>query len=605
LDKLGGVSFAKTKAAVKKAAREMAGALLDLYAKRSAWNRAALTVEEEMQAAFDATFPFEETDDQARTIDEVMADLDSDRSMDRLVCGDVGFGKTEVAMRAAFRAVMAGKQVAVLVPTTVLAQQHYQSFLQRFSAYPVNVEMLSRFRTQTQNRDTVLRLKTGLVDIVIGTHRLLSKDVHFKQLGLLIIDEEHRFGVAHKERVRSLRTTVDTLTLTATPIPRTLQMAMGGVRDLSLISTPPSARKPVRTLLCHDDSKTLSTAIERELAREGQVFFVHNRVKDIGKVAERVQELAPKARIAIGHGQMKEDDLERTMFDFVSGRYDILVCTTIIESGLDIPRANTIIIDRADTYGLAQLYQLRGRVGRSHQQAYAYLIVPPVSQLSDDARTRVETLVRHTELGSGFSVATMDLEIRGSGDILGADQSGNVSAVGLEMFCDLLSEAVAELQGEPRQEDIEPELTFDSPGLIPEDYAPDVGERLQWYKRLASASSETHVQHIAGQLVDRHGPLPKETDELVKAMVAKSLCRSLRIRGLEVGNRGLVVHLTPDCKVRPAAVLELIRRSPGRVHLSPDMKIRVKLPREEQDSADAAIRFLHELASYDRNSLES
>ncbi|MCU0665003.1 MAG: DEAD/DEAH box helicase, partial [Myxococcota bacterium] len=538
-------------------------------------------------------------------IEEVMADLGSERPMDRLVCGDVGFGKTEVAMRAAFRAVMAGKQAAVLVPTTVLAQQHYQSFCQRFSPYPINVEVLSRFRTDAQNRETIFKLKTGLVDIVIGTHRLLSKDVHFKQLGLLVIDEEHRFGVAHKERVRALRTTVDTLTLTATPIPRTLQMAMGGVRDLSLIATPPMARKPVRTLLCHDEPKTLATAIERELSREGQVFYVHNRVKDIGKAAERVRQLAPKARVVVGHGQMKEDELERVMFDFVSGRYDILVCTTIIESGLDIPRANTIIIDRADTFGMAQLYQLRGRVGRSHQQAYAYLVVPPQAQLADDARTRVETLVRHTELGAGFAVATMDLELRGSGDILGAQQSGNVAAVGLEMFCDLLAAAVAELRGEPREEEIEPELTFETPGLIPQEYVPDVGERLQWYKRLASASSETHVQHIAGQIIDRCGPLPRETDELIKAMVAKALCRRLGIRGLEVTSRGIVVHLAPDCLVKPTSVLELIRRSPGRIALTQDMKIRLRLARDEQDCAQAAIHFLHELASYDTNSSES
>ncbi len=601
LDKLGGQTFARSVKAVRRATREMAGQLLDLYARRAASTRDPIRSPDEMYRAFEAGFPFDETEDQERAIDEVMADLETERPMDRLVCGDVGFGKTEVAMRAAFRVVMEGRQTAILVPTTVLAQQHFQTFKERFDPYPVRVEMLSRFRTQSENKDVVLGLKEGKVDIVIGTHRLLSKDVHFKRLGLLVVDEEHRFGVAHKERIRALRAAVDTLVLTATPIPRTLQMAFGEVRDLSLIGTAPAARRPVKTMICHDDPKILSDAIKRELAREGQVFFVHNRVRDISRVAQRVQRMVGGARVAIGHGQMKEENLERVMLDFVAGRYDILVCTSIIESGLDIPRANTIIIDRADIFGMAQLYQLRGRVGRSNQQAYAYLVVPPLSILTEDARQRVETLARYTELGSGFSVATMDMEIRGAGNLLGPEQSGSVNSVGFEMFCELLGEATAELRGEKRAQEIEPELTFEQPGFIPEDYLPDVGQRLQYYKRLASAHEEEEVQSIAADLVDRFGPLPAETEELVQVMVVKALSRKLGIRGVEQTSRRLTIHLAPDSRVDPDIVIEIIRSERGRVQLSDDLKISVRSRAGEEGGVRDAIRFLHQLGGYGNN----
>ncbi len=601
LDKLGGQTFSRAKAEALVAARDMAGKLLDLYARRQASTRSPANPLDDDYRSFEASFPFEETDDQARAIDDVMADLNADHPMDRLVCGDVGFGKTEVAMRAAFRVVMSGRQVAILVPTTVLAQQHYQTLKARFSGYPVQIEVLSRFKTPAENSETVFGLKDGKVDIVVGTHRLLSTDVHFRRLGLLIIDEEHRFGVTHKERIRSLRASVDTLVLTATPIPRTLQMAFGGVRDLSLIGTAPSARRSVKTIICHDDNQIIRQAIERELAREGQVFFVHNRVRDIGRVQERVQQLVPDARIAVGHGQMKETELERVMLDFVAGRFDILVCTSIIESGLDIPRANTIIIDRADTFGMAQLYQLRGRVGRSRHQAYAYLLIPPLSILGEEAKQRVQTLSRYSDLGSGFSVATMDLEIRGAGNLLGHEQSGSIHAVGFEMFYELLSEASADLRGEELQNDIEPELTFETPGFIAEDYLPDVGQRLQYYKRLASAASEEDTQSIAAELTDRFGVLPLETENFVKAMVVKALSRRLGIRGVESTSKRLIVHLAPDSRVDPDMVIRIVKKESGLVQLTEDLKIKVRFNEDDDGGIDGAIRFLHRLGSYDIN----
>jgi transcription-repair coupling factor (superfamily II helicase) len=597
LDKLGGQTFARAVSSARQATREMAGQLLDLYARRAAAVRKPIDPPDDLYRAFEAGFPFEETEDQERAIDEVAADLKSGRPMDRLICGDVGFGKTEVAMRAAFRIAMEGLQVAVLVPTTVLAQQHYQSFKTRFEPYPMRVEMLSRFRSPSQNRSLVLALKEGSIDIVVGTHRLLSTDVHFKRLGLLVIDEEHRFGVAHKERIRALKSSVDTLVLTATPIPRTLSMALGGVRDLSLIGTAPASRRSVRTIVCHDDPAVLGQALQRELAREGQVFFVHNRVRDLNRVRERVQQMAPKARVALAHGQMKEEKLETAMLDFVAGRYDILLCTSIIESGLDIPRANTIIVDRADAFGMAQLYQLRGRVGRWNRQAYAYLVIPPLSMLNEEAKQRVETLARYTDLGSGFSVATMDMELRGAGNLLGKEQSGNVNAVGFEMFCDLLSEAASELRGIKRERDIEPELTFEQPGYFPEEYLPDVGQRLEYYKQLASAGGEQEVESIAADLIDRFGPLPKESEELIEIMAVKALSRALGIRGVEATSRRLTIHLGLDSKIDPDTVIGIVREEQGRVQLTNDLKIKMDFKDEEPPSAKAAIKFLHRLSS--------
>jgi transcription-repair coupling factor (superfamily II helicase) len=601
LDKLGGQTFSHTMARVREEAAQLAARLLDLYARRSAANRPPVGELDDLYRSVEASFPFEETDDQLRAIDEVMVDLDGRKPMDRLICGDVGFGKTEVAIRAAFRVVMSGRQVAVLVPTTVLAQQHYQSFAARFAPYPIRVEMLSRFRSSSANAAVALGLKDGTVDVVVGTHRLLSRDVHFKRLGLLVIDEEHRFGVKHKERVRELMTAVDTMVLTATPIPRTLQMAYSGLRDLSLITTAPEDRRPIRTVVCHDEPGLLGQAMERELAREGQVFFVHNRVRGIEKVAERVRKLVPRARVAVGHGQMKEEDLEQVMLDFVAGRYDILVCTSIIESGLDIPRANTIIVDRADTFGLAQLYQLRGRVGRSHVQAYAYLVVPPLAGLSEEARDRVEAMVRHTDLGSGFSVATLDMEMRGAGNLLGAEQSGSVSAVGFELFCELLAEASSELRGEDYRVEVEPEVTLDQPGFLPEEYIPDVGQRLSLYKRLASCGDEGEVERLAAEMVDRFGPLPTEAEEVIGGMAVKALCRALRIPGLEANRKQLTIHLGSDSLVDPDVVRGLVSEARGRVRLTGDLKIVTRFSGDAPSGTDGAIRFLRRLGSYDNN----
>ncbi|MGO9714013.1 MAG: DEAD/DEAH box helicase, partial [Polyangiaceae bacterium] len=541
--------------------------------------------------AFEATFPFDETPDQAKAIDDVNKDLEASRPMDRLVCGDVGFGKTEVAIRAAFRAAMSGKQVALLCPTTVLAQQHLRTFEARMRDYPITIAAMSRFQTKKEQDDAVVGLKDGKVNVVIGTHRLLSKDVHFKDLGLLIVDEEQRFGVAHKERIKHLRANVDVLTLTATPIPRTLQMAVGGLRDLSLITTPPVDRRAVRTIVTRFDEQVLKEAVTRELARGGQVFYVYNRIEGIYEKAQRLQELIPTARIAVGHGQMsstrkqqktqpdsdvseaREGALEKVMLDFVEGRYDVLCATAIVESGLDIPRANTMIIDRADLFGLAQLYQLRGRVGRSKERAYCYLIVPPANALTDEARARIEALERHTELGSGFKIASLDLELRGAGDLLGGEQSGSVSSVGFDLFCQMIEEAVHELRGEEVVHDVDPELSFDVSALLPEDYVTDVGVRLSVYKRLASAVDESQVADIAEEMEDRFGPPPEEARRLVQLMSLKTELRRLKVLGCEANARSVTLHLREDTPLDPKKVLDLVRAPKSPYRITPDMRL--------------------------------
>ncbi len=581
IDRLGGSTFAKTKARAKKAVRQMADELLRLYAERKAQKRPALPPVDDEYRAFEATFPFDETPDQGKAIDAVNADLDGEQPMDRLVCGDVGFGKTEVAVRAAFRAAMAGKQVALLCPTTVLAQQHLRTFEARLGTYPITVRGLSRFQSDKDSKETLLGLKEGKVDVVVGTHRLLSKDVHFADLGVLIVDEEQRFGVAHKERIKQLKTHVDVLTLTATPIPRTLQMAVGGLRDLSLITTPPADRRAVRTIVSRWDEQVVREAIQRELSRGGQVFYVYNRVEGIYERAQRVQELVPGARIAVAHGQMTRNTkdgegggaLEQTMLDFVEGRYDVLVATAIVESGLDIPRANTILIDRADLFGLAQLYQLRGRVGRSKERAYCYLIVPPQDSLTEDARSRIEALERHTELGSGFQVASLDMELRGAGDILGGEQSGTVASVGFDLFCRMLEDAVHELRGETVEHDVDPELSFDVPALLPEDYVTDVGVRLSLYKRLASATDEDHVRELGEEMENRFGPPPDDARRLLHLMAIKTELRRLRVVGCEANARSVTLHLREDTPLDPKKVTELVRGAKSPWRLTPDMRL--------------------------------
>ena len=591
LDRLGGSTFAKTKSRVKKEVRKMADELLRLYAERQAQPGHPFPTADDDYRAFEATFPFDETPDQAKAIEDVNGDLEAARPMDRLVCGDVGFGKTEVAIRAAFRAAMSGKQVALLCPTTVLAQQHLRTFEARMRDYPLTIAAMSRFQTKKEHDDAVAGLKDGKVNIVIGTHRLLSKDVHFKDLGLLIVDEEQRFGVVHKERIKQLRANVDVLTLTATPIPRTLQMAIGGVRDLSLITTPPADRRAVRTIVTRFDEQVLKEAITRELARGGQVFYVYNRIEGIYEKAQRLQQLVPTARIAVGHGQMsstrkqqktqpdsdaaeaREGALEKVMLDFVEGRYDILCATAIVESGLDIPRANTMIIDRADLFGLAQLSQLRGRVGRSKERAYCYLVVPPANALTDEARSRIEALERHTELGSGFKIASLDLELRGAGDLLGAEQSGSVSSVGFDLFCQMIEEAVHELKGEEVVHDVDPELSFDVSALVPEDYVTDVGVRLSLYKRLASAVDEAQVADIAEEMEDRFGAPPDEARRFVGLMSLKTELRRLKVLGCEANARSVTLHLREDTPLDPKKILDLVRTSKSPYRITPDMRL--------------------------------
>ncbi len=596
LDRLGGSTFAKTKARVRKEVRQLADDLLKLYAQRAAAHRPSLPDAGRAYSEFEATFPFEETPDQARAIEDVISDLDGSKPMDRLVCGDVGFGKTEVALRAAFRVAMAGRQVAFLCPTTVLAHQHVSTFKDRLRDYPIRVESLSRFVDKKRQTEILGGLKDGKVDVVIGTHRLLSKDVHFKELGLLVIDEEQRFGVSHKERIKSLRGDVDVLTLTATPIPRTLQMAVGGLRDLSLITTPPVDRRAVRTVVSRFDDHVLRDAIAREIGRGGQIFFVYNRIEGLYEKARHLQELFPTARIAVAHGQMTEGALEQTMTDFVDGEYDILASTAIIESGIDIPRANTILIDRADIFGLAQLYQLRGRVGRSRERAYCYLFTTPPSQLTDEARFRIEALERFSELGAGFQVASLDMQLRGAGDILGAEQSGNVAMVGFELFCHMLEEAVAELRGEPTVHEVDTELTLDVEHFLPDDYIEDVGIRLSFYKRFANAESEEAVADLASEMEDRFGAAPPAAACFVRAMRLRPELRSYRVLGCEASKDRVTLHLREDTTLDPQKVMALVARPRSPFKLTPDMKLVRRFDDDQGDAIDRIETLLRDIA---------
>ncbi|HEX6273259.1 MAG TPA: transcription-repair coupling factor [Polyangiaceae bacterium] len=605
LDRLGGQTFAKTKASTLRRVRQMADELLKLYAERASQRKTPIPPPDDDYATFEASFPFEETRDQAAAIAEVVGDLKSEKIMDRLVCGDVGFGKTEVALRAAFLNATNGRQVALLCPTTVLAQQHFNTFVARFQDWPLVVKPLSRFQTKSEQLETVKGLRDGSVDVVIGTHRLLSKDVHYKNLGLLIVDEEQRFGVTHKERIKQLRSNVDVLTLSATPIPRTLQLAVGGLRDLSTISTPPVDRRAIRTITSQFDPTLIAGAVENELARGGQVFYVYNRVEGIYERAARLQTLVPNCRIAVAHGKLDEETLETTMFDFVRGEYDVLVATAIIESGLDIPRANTIIIDRADMLGLAQLYQLRGRVGRSRERAYCYVIVPAPSQLSEETRARIEALERFSELGSGFQVAALDMEQRGAGDLLGAEQSGFVAGVGFEMFCRMLEEATHELRGEPVAHDVEPELHFDVEALLPEEYVAEVGVRLSLYKRFASAASQDEVTELAQETENRFGPPPLEAKRFFELMRMKVELRRLNVLGCEANAKSVSLHLRDDTPLDPVKVRELVGRKKSPYRLSPDGRLTRRLLETEAAAdglvlADKMLQELSELVVPDR-----
>jgi len=596
LDRLGGGAWQRVKESVRAALREMADALLKLYASRSVAERPRFSDDTPWQGEFEASFRFEETPDQMRAIEEVKGDMVGARPMDRLVAGDVGYGKTEVALRAAFKAVADGRQVAVLVPTTVLAQQHYNTFLERFAPFPAKVELLSRFRSPKEQKAVVAGLATGAVDVVVGTHRLLSKDVQFKNLGLLVVDEEHRFGVTHKERIKQLRTAVDVLTLTATPIPRTLHMALSGVRDLSVIETPPLDRLPVETVVTSFSRGVIKEAIERELNRGGQVFFVHNRIQSLASMTTFIQGVVPEARVVMGHGQMAERELESVMVKFVDGQADVLVSTAIVESGLDIPASNTIIINRADRFGLAQLYQLRGRVGRERQQAYAYLLVPADGRVDETAQKRLRVIEEMTELGAGLRLAMRDLEIRGAGNLLGAAQHGHIAAVGFDLYSKLLAEAVRELRGESAAERVEPVISVDVEALLPEAYVPEVNQRLALYKRLAEIERTEEITDARAELADRFGPLPESVEALLDMVGLRVSARSLGVERIEAGGGRAVLTFAASTQVTPERVLKTIAASRGALTLKKEYTVQARIPVEPWPAVrDALAKLLESL----------
>ena len=585
IDKLGGTGWEKVKRKVSKAAREMAAELLKLYAQRQLAKAKQMPEPDGNYRSFEATFGFTETPDQQQAIDAVVQDLCKPTPMDRLVCGDVGYGKTEVALRAAFHAAINGGQVAVLVPTTVLAQQHYLNFKSRMQSWPLRVEVLSRFVSTSEQKKIIKDAAEGKVDVLIGTHRVLSQDLQFRSLELLIIDEEQRFGVVHKERLKKLKNQVHVLTMSATPIPRTLHMAMMGIRDLSIIATAPTDRLAVRTFVARTTDEVIREAIQRELNRGGQVFFVHNRVQTIGQVFEHIKRLVPQARIVVGHGQMGEGELEKVMYEFVQGAYDILLCTTIIESGLDIPRANTILLNRADTFGLSQIYQLRGRVGRGKERGYCHLLVPSEGAMTDEAKERLAVLQRFTELGAGFQIATHDLELRGAGNMLGDDQSGNVASVGFELYTELLAEAIAELKGEEYAPQNDPELNIDVDMIIPEEYVDDVHERLKLYRRLSRALNLEELEEISLELVDRFGQLPQATEQLMQAMGLQKLVRQMNAISFELLGSRMVIGLGQAPKLLPEKIFALIKAPNSTYKLSPDLRLTqyLELPKDATD----------------------
>ncbi|MBL8950157.1 MAG: transcription-repair coupling factor [Myxococcaceae bacterium] len=577
LDKLGSESWARTKARVKENLLKMAAELLQLYAQRRAHGGHAFSAPDRYFRQFEADFEFEETPDQQKAIDDVIADMQKPEPMDRLVCGDVGYGKTEVAMRAAFKAVLDRKQVAVLVPTTLLAHQHHATFKKRFEGYPVTVEVVSGLQKGPESREVLRRAREGRLDVLIGTHKLLGGSVGFKDLGLLIIDEEQRFGVKQKEQLKKLKSQVDTLTLSATPIPRTLNMAMSGMRDMSLITTPPADRRAIRTFVNRYDAQQVKEAITREVQRGGQVFFVHDRIASLGAVEKQLRELVPNVTIGVGHGQMNDGQLEKVMLDFVEKRTQLLLCTSIIESGLDISSANTLIVDRADQFGLAQLYQLRGRVGRSKERAYAYLLVPAERGITKDAERRLEVLQAFTELGAGFSIASHDLEIRGAGNLLGGEQSGSIEAVGFDLYAQMLDEAVAELRGHAPRTEVEPDVNLPIEALLPDDYVPDVQQRLVLYKRFSAAQAPEDLDDLRAELIDRFGDAPPEVDNLGELMLLKMDLRQLRLRALDAGPGRLVVTLGADAALDPARLAGLVQKSKGALRLTPEMKLVAKV----------------------------
>ena len=593
LNRLGTQQWTRTKARVRKAMQDMAAELLKLYAERHTAQGNAFSVDNEFQREFEDAFDFSETDDQITAIRAVKDDMESPTPMDRLLCGDVGYGKTEVAMRAAFKAVQDGKQVAVLTPTTVLSFQHFETFKQRFAQFPIHIEMISRFRTSKEQKDIIERVSTGRVDILIGTHRLLSKDIKFQDLGLLVVDEEQRFGVRHKERLKQLRKEIDVLAMSATPIPRTLHMSLVGLRDMSIIETPPKDRMAIQTVVARFDEKIVRSAIEVELERGGQVFFVHNRVESIYEIAARIQELVPAARVAVAHGQMGENDLEKVMLAFMRHEFDVLVATTIIENGLDIPLANTILINRAERHGLSELYQLRGRVGRSNRRAYAYLLIPPENELTEIARRRLAALKEFSDLGAGFKIAALDLELRGAGNMLGGEQSGHIEAVGFELYTSMLEAAVKEMKGEAGEERPATQLNLGIALRIDESYVPEENQRLRLYKKIAGANTEASVNEIRAEMEDRYGSPPDATVYLLEAGFLRLECERLGIAQVDRKRAELHIRFMENANVDPAHLMQLVARNAKRgAQFTPQGLLKLPLRATRSDEVLLAIRAL-------------
>ena len=576
LDKLGGTTWEKAKTRVKKAMRDMAEELLKLYAARKAVPGHAFSADSHWTQEFDDSFEWELTVDQQNAVNDIRGDMESPTPMDRLLCGDVGYGKTEVAMRAAFKAVMDGKQVAFLAPTTVLASQHFKTMKSRFAAFPVRIDMVSRFRSKAEIKQTLEDLAAGKVEVIVGTHRLLSKDVVFRDLGLLVVDEEQRFGVAHKEKIKQLRKRVDVLTMTATPIPRTLNMSLAGIRDMSIIETPPRDRLSIQTHVVKFDAAVIQRAIRTEMERGGQVYFVHNRVESIYSLGNLITRLVPEARVGIGHGQMNEEALERVMVDFVAHKYDVLLATTIIENGLDIANANTIIVNRADRYGLAQLYQLRGRVGRSDRRAYAYLLIPPEEALSPIAKKRLAAIREFSDLGSGFRVAALDLEIRGAGNLLGGEQSGQIEAVGFDTYMKLLEQTIKELKGEEIEDEIRANVNLRVDLRIDETYIPDMNQRLTVYRRMAAVRSDEELRKIAEEVRDRYGPLPESVQNLAEYASIRLLADRVGLESIDREAQTVVLKFRPDAKLDPQRLFRLVQQR-GDLTLVPPATLKLNL----------------------------
>jgi transcription-repair coupling factor (superfamily II helicase) len=593
LNKLGSQQWVKTKARVRKAMQDMAAELLKLYAQRHTAQGTAFSPDNDFQREFEDSFDYRETDDQLTAISAVKQDMESTTPMDRLLCGDVGYGKTEVAMRAAFKAVQDGKQVAILTPTTVLAFQHFETFKRRFSQFPITVEMISRFRTPKEQKAILEKVETGKVDILIGTHRILSKDIKFQDLGLLVVDEEQRFGVRHKERLKQLRKEIDVLAMSATPIPRTLHMSLVGLRDMSVIETPPKDRMAIQTVVAKFDEKIIRSAIEVELERGGQVYFVHNRVETIYEIASRVQELVPGARVVVAHGQMGEKELESVMLAFMHHEFDVLVATTIIENGLDIPLANTIVINRADRHGLSELYQLRGRVGRSNRRAYAYLLIPPERELTDIARRRLAALKEFSDLGAGFKIAALDLELRGAGNMLGGEQSGHIEAVGFELYTSMLEAAVKELKGEGGEERPSTQLNLGIALRIDESYVAEENQRLRLYKKIAGAESEKAVAELRAEMEDRYGALPDSTVYLLEAAALRLECERMGIAQIDRKRTELQIRFTEKAAIDPQHLMRLVARNAKRgAQFTPQGMLKFPLTATRPDEVLLEIRDL-------------